>query len=147
MSTSGEDGALRALYQEIILKHYRNPQNRGVLKNADVTIHMNNPTCGDEITLHVTRSAEGLAEVRFEGHGCSISQASASIMTDLVQGQSRATVGDLQQRFVDMLRGDSEKLDPALGEARALAGVAKFPTRVRCAMLPWSALQEAIESK
>lgn len=144
MTSGSEDGALRSIYQEIILKHYRKPRNRGELENADVTVHVTNPVCGDEVTLHAVRSAEGLVSVRFQGHGCSISQASASIMTELVQGQPLSTAKDLHDRFASMLRGESEAIDPALGEARALAGVSRYPARVRCAMLAWSALEEVI---
>lgn len=139
-----ESDALRALYQEIILKHHRKPQNRGALENADVTVQMNNPTCGDIVTLEARTTGDRLIEVRFGGHGCSISQASASIMTGLVQDQPFERARELHERFKALVRGETTELDPDLGDARALAGVARFPTRVRCALLAWNALEEAM---
>ena len=139
-----DSDALRALYQEVILKHHRSPKNRGTLENADVAVEMNNPTCGDVVKVEA-RTADGrLLEVRFGGHGCSISQASASIMTDLVQDQPFEAVRDLHERFKALVKGETTELDPALRDARALAGVARFPTRVRCALLAWNALEEAM---
>ncbi|MBV9773731.1 MAG: SUF system NifU family Fe-S cluster assembly protein [Gemmatimonadetes bacterium] len=135
---------LNALYQELILDHYRHPRNRGALEHPDVEIRMNNPTCGDEIVLHL-RVRDGIVEeVRFAGQGCSISQASASMMTQQLRGHPLADADALAARFREMLHGSGEAArDRALGDLRALAGVAKFPVRVRCAMLAWNALEEA----
>jgi nitrogen fixation protein NifU and related proteins len=135
---------LSSLYQELILQHYRNPRNRGAVEAPDAEIHMHNPVCGDEIILQL-RVREGVIEqARFSGQGCSISQASASMMTQQVEGKSLAEAAGLTRRFTEMMHGDPEAArDKALGDLRALAGVAKFPARVKCALLAWDALQEA----
>jgi nitrogen fixation NifU-like protein len=136
--------ALGALYQELILKHYRHPTHRGELADADAGVVMNNPSCGDTIELRL-RVREGRIEaVRFGGHGCAISQASASMMAQQVEGRTVEEAAAVFDRFRALLRGDAEAArDRSLGDLRALAGVAKFPQRVRCAMLAWNALQEA----
>jgi nitrogen fixation protein NifU and related proteins len=135
---------LNSLYQELILKHYRQPRNRGSLEAPDAEIHMNNPVCGDEIVLQLRVEGERIAAVRFRGQGCSISQASASMMAERVEGRSIAEARELGARFLQMLHGDAEAArDRALGDLRALAGVAKFPVRVKCALLAWNALEEA----
>lgn len=135
---------LQSLYQELILQHYRSPRNRGLLDDPDVEIEMNNPVCGDEITLRL-RIEDGLvADVRFTGQGCSISQASASMMTDRLKGRSLADSRLLAARFLELMHGSEEAAtDPMLGDLRALAGVSKFPVRIKCALLPWNALDEA----
>lgn len=132
------------MYQELILKHYRRPRNRGLLEGATAVVSMRNPTCGDEITLQL-RVVEGTIEaVRFEGQGCSISQASASMMSELMEGKSIAESEVLAARFVELMHGSVEaSQDRTLGDLRALSGVAKFPPRVKCALLAWNALQEA----
>ena len=135
---------LKSLYQELILQHYRKPRNRGELEDADVEIAMNNPVCGDEITLRL-RVRDGVIEAaRFTGQGCSISQAAASMMAGLVEGRSIAEADAISARFLEMMHGDeSAARDRTLGDLRALAGVSKFPVRVKCALLPFNALQEA----
>lgn len=137
---------LTALYQELILDHYRRPRNRGALESPDASVQMRNPLCGDEITLELTFDGERVREVRFAGQGCAISQASASMMTQALRGKTRAEADALTQRFAEMIAGDAEAAtDPALGELRALAGVARIPVRVKCATLAWQALQKAWE--
>ncbi len=138
--------ALGSLFQELILDHYKNPRNKGALEGATASAHLNNPTCGDEIFLQV-RVEDGLiTEVRFTGQGCSISQASVSMMTQRLKGKTPAEAAELTGRFTEMMHGDAEAArDRALGDLRALAGVSKFPVRVRCAMLGWNALQEALK--
>jgi nitrogen fixation NifU-like protein len=136
--------ALGALYQELILDHYRRPRHRGEMESPDVEVRMNNPTCGDEIVLQLRVRDGTVEEVRFAGQGCSISQASASMMAQQVSGKPLAEADALAARFKEMLHGVAEAAkDRALGDLRALAGVAKFPVRVRCAMLAWNALEEA----
>jgi nitrogen fixation protein NifU and related proteins len=136
--------SLESLYQELILQHYRRPKNRGQLPDADVEIAMNNPVCGDEITLQLRVADRCIEAVRFAGHGCSISQASASMMAQLVEGRSLEEARALAARFTQMMHGDAEAArDRALGDLRALAGVAKFPVRIKCALLAWNALEEA----
>lgn len=138
--------ALGALYQELILDHYKSPRNKGALEGATASAHLNNPTCGDEIFLQLIVEDGRIAEVRFSGQGCSISQASASMMTQRLKGKTVEEAHALTGRFTEMLHGDAEAArDRALGDLRALAGVSKFPVRVRCAMLGWNALQEALK--
>jgi nitrogen fixation protein NifU and related proteins len=135
---------LQSLYQQVILEHYRKPRNRGELEDADAEVHMNNPTCGDEIVLQVRVREGRIDDVRFRGQGCSISQASASMMTQQLKGKSLEEAQALTARFTEMMHGsEAAAQDKALGDLRALAGVAKFPVRVRCALLAWNALQEA----
>jgi nitrogen fixation NifU-like protein len=137
---------LDTLYQELILKHYRSSPFRGELPGADVVIPMKNPTCGDELVLQLRLGAEGttIEEVRFTGHGCAISQAAASMMSEKVVGQTFAAAHPITERFREMIRGDEAAArDRSLGDLRALAGVARLPRRVKCAMLAWDALEEA----
>lgn len=135
---------LQSLYQELILDHYRKPRNRGTLEDADVEIRMNNPTCGDEITLQIRLAGDQIEAVRFAGQGCAISQASASMMAQQLEGRSLGEADALHARFRELMHGNADaSRDRALGDLRALAGVARFPTRVRCALLAWNALQEA----
>lgn len=135
---------LESLYQELILQHYRHPRNRGELEAPDVEIRMRNPVCGDDLTLQLTVRGDRIEAARFHGQGCSISQASASMMAQLLEGRSLAEADALAARFTGMMHGDPEAAgDRSLGDLRALAGVSKFPARVRCALLAWDALQEA----
>ncbi len=138
---------LASLYQELILEHYKRPRNRGELDGADRDVHMRNPTCGDDVHLRLRMDDDGrIAAARFVGEGCSISQASISMMTQLVAGRTREEALDLAERFKEMMRGNAEAgRDKSLGDARALAGVSKFPVRVKCALLGWNALEEALQ--
>lgn len=138
---------LESLYQEVILSHYRRPRNRRELERADARVHMNNPTCGDEIVLAVRMEGDRIVEVGFTGQGCSISQASASMMTSLLEGRTLAEADQLADAFRDLVHGRSTpERNRALGDLRALAGVSRFPARVRCALLAWNALEEAERS-
>ena len=138
---------LASLYQAVILDHYRHPRNHGELQGADARVHMHNPTCGDEIELALKLEGGRLAAIRFSGRGCSISQASASMMTELLTGRTPEETRDIAGRFKALLRGEADAAgDRSLGNLRALAGVAKFPARVRCALLAWNALEEAVAS-
>jgi nitrogen fixation protein NifU and related proteins len=138
------DVPLKALYQELILQHYRNPKNRGTLEEPTVEISMNNPVCGDEITLQLSIEGDTIAAARFSGQGCAISQASASMMAHLLEGKTVEEAAALQERFTRMMHGDEEAArDRSLGDLRALAGVSKFPARVKCALLAWNAMEEA----
>ena len=145
MSGSAMDAKLSALYQELILDHYRRPRNKGTLSTATASASLRNPLCGDEVDVHVEMHDGRVADVRFGGRGCSISQASASMMTELVKGRTADEVTRLGERFADMIRGDeTAAADEALGQARALSGVARFPTRVRCALIAWEAMARAV---
>ena len=139
--------ALGALFQELILEHHKRPRNRGAIADADATVHMKNPSCGDEIHLSLSLAEDGtVADVKFMGEGCSISQASASMMTSLLVGKTAAEVRELSERFSAMMHGDGDAAtDRSLGDTRALAGVATFPVRVKCALLGWDAVAEAMK--
>jgi nitrogen fixation protein NifU and related proteins len=139
------DASLTALYQDIILDHYRRPRNKGTLEHASVSIPMRNPFCGDEVTLELRMTGDEISDVRFTGHGCSISQASTSMMTELVKGKHASEVEHISERFRAMVMGDAEAArDSGIGKARALAGVARFPARVKCALLGWNALERGL---
>ena len=146
MTDTRSDARLSALYQELILDHYRRPRNKGTLPEATGSASLRNPLCGDEVDVQVKMRDGKVAEVRFGGRGCSISQASASMMTELVKGRTTEEVHALGERFAAMIRGDEGAAgDAALGQARSLAGVSRFPTRVRCAMIAWEAVARAVE--
>lgn len=139
------DASLTALYQDIILDHYRRPRNKGTLEHASVSVPMRNPLCGDEITLELEMNGDQVADVRFTGRGCSISQASTSMMTEMVKGKNAAEIARIGERFRAMVMGDAAAADDvALGKARALAGVARFPARVKCALLAWNAMERGL---
>ncbi len=136
--------SLQSLYQELILQHYRHPRNRGEIETPDATVHLHNPVCGDEIVLQIQVREGRVEQARFQGQGCSISQASASMMAQQVEGRSLEEAAALAARFTEMMHGSEEAArDRSLGDLRALAGVAKFPVRVKCALLAWEALGEA----
>ena len=141
------DASLTALYQDIILDHYRRPRNKGTLEHASVSVPMRNPLCGDEITLELEMNGDEVADVRFTGRGCSISQASTSMMTEMVKGKHASEIGQIGERFRAMVMGDADAAtDATLGRARSLAGVARFPARVKCALLAWNALERGLAS-
>jgi nitrogen fixation protein NifU and related proteins len=141
--------AMDSMYQQIILDHYKNPQHRGLPENFDAEVHHVNPTCGDEVTLRV-RVADGtIAELGWEGEGCSISQASTSVMSDLVVGKPINNALELQQKFLELMqsRGTAEITDAdeeLLEDAVAFEGVSKYPARVKCALLGWMAMKSAV---
>jgi nitrogen fixation NifU-like protein len=148
MSRPERSAEIAALYQEMILDHYRRPRNKGTLENADASAEMKNPLCGDEITLQVAFNGNGVADLRFSGRGCSISQASASMMTQLVKGKDADEIAALRTRFREMVLGDpGAGADEKLGSLRALSGVARFPARVKCALLAWNALENAMTGR
>ncbi len=139
------DAQLTSLYQELILDHFRNPRHRGELPDATVEIQVHNPSCGDQVTLQLRVEDDLISAVAFQGEGCSISQASASMMSDLLAGLGLEEAVELARRFTAMLHGDPEAArDPFLKDLRALAGVARFPLRVKCALLGFDALGEAL---
>lgn len=139
---------ISALYQEMILDHYRRPRNKGELPHAAEAVLMKNPLCGDEIGVQVQFDGDKVSDVAFSGRGCSISQASASMMTQLVKGRPVVEVEGLRARFREMVMGDAEAAgDACLGSARALGGVSKFPARVKCALLAWNALESALANR
>ena len=137
---------LEELYQAVILDHSRRPRNFGELRDAAVLIHGDNPVCGDEIHLGVKFDADGgLQDIRFTGHGCAISQASASLMTMKLKGKSRAEATEMFRAFHDLVTDERADAPKMLGDLQVMQGVRKFPQRVKCAMLPWRAVEQAFE--
>ena len=138
---------LEELYQEVILDHSRRPRNFGELADAAVRVHGDNPACGDEIDLGVKFAADGsVQEIKFTGRGCAISQASASLMTAKMKGKPRFAAEEMLRAFHDLVAGDDDNSSPAsLGDLGVMRGVRKFPQRVKCAMLPWRALEQALQ--
>jgi nitrogen fixation NifU-like protein len=137
---------LRDLYQEVILDHNRRPRNYGVLDAANRTARGHNPLCGDKLTLHVLVEGDRIVDLKFEGSGCAISKASASLMTDSVKGISIAEADQLFDEFHRMVTGaaGAEPDLDRLGKLAVLAGVTEFPTRVKCASLAWHTLEAAL---
>ena len=147
MPPSERSGAtnLSALYQDIILDHYRRPRNNGRLEHPDERITRKNPFCGDVIELQLSFDGDRVREARFTGQGCAISQASASMMTHMLEGKTVAEVERLAADFTRLVAdGAAAESDPSLGELRAFTGVARLPNRHLCALLPWGALNEAL---
>lgn len=145
------DARLAAIYQDIILDHYRRPRGKGALEapegTATIAAERRNPLCGDEISLQLALDGDVVREARFTGRGCSISQASASMLTQAVRGKTRAEAEALVRRFVALAHGDAAAAgDKAMGELRALQGVSRFPARIRCATLAWGALDDALKA-
>ena len=137
---------IEELYQEVILDHSRRPRNFGELPDAAVRVHGDNPACGDEIHLAVKFDADGgLEDIKFTGRGCAISQASASMMTMKLKGKSRAEVMGMLRAFHDLVTEEKTEAPKALGDLRVMQGVRRFPQRVKCAMLPWRAVEQAFE--
>jgi nitrogen fixation NifU-like protein len=133
------------LYQEIILEHYRHPQGKGISLENGVEVHHVNPSCGDEITLRVAIMDEKVG-VSYHNTGCSISQASASMMWELVHGKPATEVLALEAEFLALMqsKGQGTDEDESLSDAIAFVGVSQFPARVKCALLPWMALKDAL---
>jgi nitrogen fixation NifU-like protein len=137
---------IEELYQEVILDHSRRPRNFGELADAAVRVHGDNPACGDEIHLAVRFDADGgLEEIKFTGRGCAISQASASMMTMKLKGKNRSEALEMLHAFHDLVTEDDKESPKTLGDLRVMGGVRNFPQRVKCAMLPWRALEQAFE--
>jgi len=140
-----QEAELDELYKEIILDHYRNPRHRGSLASPNATHEGLNPLCGDEVTVELLVDGDRVADVAYKGSGCSISQSSASMMTEAIYGKPLGEVKRLSEAFTAMMRGE-ENIDPeSLGDLEALSGVRKFPVRVKCATLAWHTLEEALE--
>jgi nitrogen fixation NifU-like protein len=137
---------LSDLYQEVILDHNRRPRNYGPLPGAGRTAQGHNPLCGDRLTLYVQLDGDVISAISFEGSGCAISKASASLMTDAVKGRSVAEAGTLFDRFHEMVTSPFDRpiVDEGLGKLAAFAGVREFPVRVKCASLAWHTLRAAL---
>ena len=135
------------LYREIILEHFKNPRNQGRLEHPDITAQGANPFCGDELEVTLSLKGDTLQEIQFQGKGCSISQASASMMTEAVKGKSLPEIVELAKKFKTvMLEGGSMNFSPELEDLEALDGVKKYPVRIKCAILSWNTLLGGIEA-
>jgi nitrogen fixation NifU-like protein len=133
------------LYKEVILDHYKSPRNKRDLPDATASLQKNNPLCGDEVTIHARLEDGKVAEVTFEGQGCSISQASASMLTESVTGKTVADAAGLTRDFRGMMEGSVDPDEDAFGDLIALKGVVKYPVRIKCAVLAWDVLQDVLE--
>ncbi len=133
------------LYQEVILDHYKNPQNKVLDPNSDIQVHHVNPSCGDEVTLGVILDGDKVISITWEGVGCSISQASTSIASDLLTGKTLEQARSISDEFLELMqsKGSVEGDPEILEDAVALAGVSKYPARIKCALLGWMAFKDA----
>ena len=136
---------LDTLYQEVILDHYKNPLNKKLASNFDVQVHHINPSCGDEITLNLTAVDSVITAITWDGVGCSISQASVSIASDLLVGKTFARAQEITDEFIDLMQSKGKKTgdEATLEDAVALAGVSQYPARIKCALLGWMAIKDA----
>ena len=139
-------GGLDDLYQQLILDHYRKRRNEGTLDAPTVAVDHNNPLCGDELHLELLIEDGRVADVRQSGQGCSISQAAASMMTEVAKGLPLNDALSVVEHFRLVMHGEEEADEERLGDAIALEGVAKYPVRIKCALLGWMALKDAIET-
>jgi nitrogen fixation protein NifU and related proteins len=138
---------LDALYRRVIMDHYKNPRNRGILEDGSHTINMNNPTCGDRIQLTLKVEDGVVVDAKQEGEGCSISMSSASMMTQAIKGKKIEDALKLSKIFSDMMQGKEHDDDIDLGDIEALQGVAKFPARIKCATLAWKAMEKSLKEE
>jgi nitrogen fixation protein NifU and related proteins len=138
---------LRDLYRDVILDHNARPRNFGRLDPADARADGHNPLCGDRLTVSLRMAGDRIDDVRFEGKGCAISTASASLMTEAVKGKDRSAVGELFAKVHDVLTRQDAIAGPELGKLAALSGVREFPVRVKCASLCWHTLNAALEHR
>jgi nitrogen fixation NifU-like protein len=136
---------LESMYQDIILDHYRNPHHKGLREPYDAEVHHINPTCGDEVTLRVTLKGDTIADVSYDSLGCSISQASASVLTDLLIGKPVSEAMEIQEAFLALMQsqGQGQPDEDVLEDAVAFEGVSKYPARIKCALLSWMAWKDA----
>jgi nitrogen fixation NifU-like protein len=140
---------LKALYQEVILDHNKNPRNFKKLEDADCSVEGYNPLCGDHYTIFLKMDGEIISEIAFQGSGCAISKASASVMSTVLKGKTREEAEKWFEKFHTLVRGEmkGETGIEELGKLAAFAGVSEFPARVKCAILPWHTMKNAIEKK
>lgn len=138
---------LDTLYRQVIMDHYKNPRNKGSLDGENISIDMNNPTCGDRIQLQLKIEDGKVTDVKFDGEGCSISMSSASMMTQAIKGQTVETALKLSKIFSDIMQSKEYDDTIDLGDIEALQGVSKFPARIKCATLAWKAMEKGINSQ
>jgi len=136
---------LNSLYQEVILDHYKRPHHKGLVA-GDIQVHHINPSCGDEITLSLKLAGDKVGQITWEGQGCSISQASVSILSDLLKDKSKSEAAAILEAFVNMMqsKGQDQGDEKMLEDAVALSGVSKYPARIKCALLGWMAYKDAV---
>ncbi|KAA1042519.1 Fe-S cluster assembly sulfur transfer protein SufU [Macrococcus equipercicus] len=138
---------LDQLYRSVIMDHYKNPRNKGVIADGTMTIDMNNPTCGDRIRLTLNMEGDTIQDAKFEGEGCSISMSSASMMTQAIKGHTIEEALHMSSEFSRMMLGEDYNIDEDMGDIEALSGVAKFPARIKCATLAWKALEKGTQEE
>lgn len=139
---------LDTLYRQVIMDHYKNPRNRGVIEGDHMTVDMNNPTCGDRIQLQLQVDDGKVKDAKFDGEGCSISMSSASMMTQAIKGKPIDDALKMSETFSELMQGnDIENEDLDLGDIEALQGVSKFPARIKCATLAWKAMEKGVEEE
>ncbi|WP_096271037.1 Fe-S cluster assembly sulfur transfer protein SufU [Paucisalibacillus globulus] len=138
---------LETLYRQVIMDHYKNPRNRGVLEGDALTVDMNNPTCGDRIQLQLQVEDGVVKDAKFEGEGCSISMSSASMMTQAIKGKTVTDALKMSKLFSEMMLGEEIDSDIEMGDAEALSGVSQFPARIKCATLAWKAMEKGVNDK
>ncbi|OBR66315.1 SUF system NifU family Fe-S cluster assembly protein [Paenibacillus oryzae] len=134
------------LYRRVIMDHYKNPRNRGTMDEGAVTINLNNPTCGDRISLQLQVEDGVVSNAKYTGEGCSISMSSASMMTEAVKGKSFQQALEMAERFSCLMKGEDVEFQEN-EDIEALSGVNKFPARIKCATLAWNALRKGIENE
>lgn len=136
---------LNQLYRSVIMDHYKTPRNKGVIDDGTMTVDMNNPTCGDAIRLTLDVQDEIVQDAKFDGEGCSISLASASMMTEAIKGKSVEQALEMSEEFSKMMLGEDYDISEADGDIEALSGVSQFPARIKCATLTWKALEKGVK--
>ncbi|MGE5675589.1 MAG: Fe-S cluster assembly sulfur transfer protein SufU [Mycobacterium leprae] len=146
MSLEGQNPVnLNTLYQQVILDHYKKPRNKGAVEHAVLKKHLHNPTCGDDLEVQVGLDADGkINDVKWQGRGCSISMASASMMSEALKGKTLAEAEEMMHAFYGMMKSEPGNYK-SLGEIQALSGVSKFPVRIKCATLAWHCLEEGLK--
>lgn len=138
---------LDQLYRSVIMDHYKKPRNKGALEGSNVTIDMNNPTCGDRIRLTLQVNNGIVEDAKFDGEGCSISMSSASMMTQTIKGKTVEEAQNLAHIFSEMMLGKEYDDSIDLGDVEALSGVSKFPARIKCATLAWKAMEKGVQNE
>ncbi len=139
--------SLDDLYRRVIMDHYQRPRNKGKFDEETISVHLNNPSCGDRITLQLKIEDGKVSGTRFEGEGCSISMSSASMMSEAVKGLKVEQALEMADLFSRMMKGEEIETDLDLGDIEALSGVSKFPARIKCATLAWKALEQGIQQQ
>ena len=135
---------LGELYREVILEHYQRPTHRGELPEAQIKVDGNNPLCGDDLAFHIRLNGDRVEKVRFQGHGCAISQATASMLSQAIEGKHLKEVGQLIALLRQMMQGKELDESQDIGDLEALAGVRKFPVRIKCAALAWNVIEQGL---